>query len=358
MKLFQIAIIFALFISGAVNAQDKKGPPTTPVIVTEVKQTSFADEVEALGTLKANESVDLASSVTELVTGVSFVDNQRVGRGDVIVEMDAAEELAELAEEQSIMDEAQRQVDRLTPLVKRGAASASVLDEYNRDLAGAAARIEAIQSRIDQRTIKAPFDGVLGLRNISVGTLAQPGSMITTIDDDSVMKLDFSVPEIFLATLKKGIIINAKTEAYPDRIFKGTIESVDSRIDPITRSIQARAIIDNTDGVLKPGLLMQVVLNKNPRTGILIPEESVMVSGVDSYVFVVKESTVEKRAIKLGQRQFGTVEILSGLELGEQIVTHGTLRIRDGDTVDVQATEKDNESLSDLLNTTQTKAAQ
>jgi membrane fusion protein (multidrug efflux system) len=349
MKLFKTFLILSLFIPVMAQAQGKGGRPATPVIVTDVTQSSFADEVEALGTLKANESVVLASSVTELVTNISFTDNQRVSKGDILVEMDAAEELAELAEQQSIFDEAQRQVERLTPLVEKGAASASTLDENNRDLAGATARLNAVQSRIDQRIIKAPYDGVLGLRNISVGALTQPGSMITTIDDDARMKLDFSVPEIFLASLKKGVIINATTEAYPDRVFQGTIDSIDSRIDPITRSIQARAILDNPNGDLKPGLLMQVVLQKNPREAILIPEETLIQSGKDSFVFIVNDSKVEKRKIELGMRQFGSVEVLSGLNIGEQIITHGILRVRDGDIVDVKATEQNNDPLKDLL---------
>ncbi len=349
MTLFKTFLILSFFLPTMAFAQGGEDRPATPVIVTEVTQSSFADEVEALGTLKANESVTIASSITELVTTISFTDNQRVSKGDVLVKMDAAEELAELAEQQSIFDEAQRQVERLTPLVEKGAASASILDENKRDLAAATARLNAVQSRIDQRIIKAPFDGVLGLRNVSVGALAQPGSMITTIDDDSVMKLDFSVPEIFLESLKQGVEINATTEAYPKKNFKGTIDSIDSRIDPITRSIQARAIIDNPNGELKPGLLMQVVLQKNPREAILIPEEALVQSGQESYVFVVKNSKVEKRKIELGMRQFGSVEALSGLEVGEQIITHGILRVRDGAMVDVKATEKDNEPLKELL---------
>ncbi len=349
MKFYKFALLTAFFVPSLALAQ----APTTPVIVTEVKSNSFADEVEALGTLKANESVDLASSVTELVTKIHFTDNQRVVKGDILIEMDAAEELAELDEQQSIFDEAQRQVDRLSPLVERGAASASILDENKRDLAGAKARIDAIQSRIDQRIIKAPYDGVLGLRNISVGALAQPGSMITTIDDDSVMKLDFSVPEIFLSTLTKGVEVNAKTEAYPDKIFEGVIDSVDSRIDPVTRSIQARAILDNAEGLLKPGLLMQVVLQKNPRQTLVIPEESLIASGADNFALIVttmdENTSAEKRKVELGQRQFGEVEILSGLNEGDKIVTHGTLRVRPGAPLEIIAAESDNESLNDLL---------
>lgn len=356
MKLFKAALfLIAVTAPLSVSAQapsDKVSPPT-PVIITDVSRVHFADEVEALGTLIANESVDLASSVTELVTEILFDDNQRVKKGDILLKMDAAEELAELAEQQSFLDEAQRQVNRLTPLVKKGAASASILDENKREALAAQARVDAIQSRIDQRIISAPYDGVLGLRNISVGALAQPGSMITTIDDDRIMKLDFSVPEIFLSTLKSGVIIEAKTEAYPEQTFKGEISSVDSRIDPVTRSIQARAILDNENGFLKPGLLMQVVLQKDPRQALVIPEETLIAEGPDNFTFVIKDDgehiTSERRKVILGARQLGNVEILSGLTEGDKIIMHGTLRVRAGAPLEIIAVENNDETLGELL---------
>jgi len=353
MKTFK-PFLFLMFLAMPVMAQapDKQKRPT-PVIVTEVERKTFSDEVEALGTLKSNESVNLASSVTELVTKILFEDNQTVKQGDIIVEMDAAEELAELAEQKSFLDEAQRQVNRLTPLVKKGAASASILDENRREAAGAKARVDAIQSRIDQRIIKAPYDGILGLRNISVGALAQPGSMITTIDDISVMKLDFSVPEVFLSTLKAGLSIEATTEAYPQEVFKGKIASVDSRIDPVTRSIVARAIIDNAAGRLRPGLLMQVELQKNIREALIVPEEALIANGNENFVFVVINTedtiTADRRKVTLGSRRFGEAEILEGLDEGEQIITHGTLRVRPGSPIKIEAIEKDNEPLHKLL---------
>ncbi|MDQ8201177.1 efflux RND transporter periplasmic adaptor subunit [Pelagicoccus enzymogenes] len=327
--------------------------PPTPVIVKVASLKAYADEVEALGTLKANESVELTSSVTEIVKRVSFDDSQRVKKGVVLLEMDTAEELAELAEQESIMDEAMRQVARLKPLIEQGAASTSALTESERDVAGAKARIQAIRSRIDQRVIKAPFDGVLGLRNISVGALAQPGSIIATIDDDSVMKLDFSVPEVFLSTLKPGVAIEAESAAYPGRVFEGTIANVDSRIDPVTRSIQARALIDNQEGLLKPGLLMKIELQKNPRQALLVPEESIVTDGPEHFVFVVAGSgenlSVERRKVRIGTRSFGEAEILSGLSAGDQVVTHGTLRLRNGSPITIKAVEKNGESLDALI---------
>ena len=338
--------LLALGITGLAQANP------VPVFVANVEHVQFADEVEALGTLQAAENVDLASSVTERLTNIHFEDNQRVKKGQLLVEMDASEEQAEYAEESSRLKEAQQQVKRLRALAKQSSASQSDLDEREREVATAKARIVAIQSRINERRIVAPFDGVVGFRNISVGALAQPGLVITTLDDDSKMKLDFSVPEVFISTLKKGLTIEAKASAYPDQVFKGTITSINSRVDPITRSVKARAVLNNQQGLLKAGMLMRVKLNKNPRHTLVVPEESIVTIGKKNAVMVIQageETKVKRQAVTLGARRQGTVEILEGVEAGQQVVTHGTLKVRDGSVVVVTAVEKNSESLTDLL---------
>ena len=333
------------------TASSAKTP--TPVFVTVVKMAPFVDEVEALGTLKSNKNIDIMSTVTERVTKINFDDGQRVKKGDVLVEMDAAEELALRVEEQSRIDEARKQRDRLKSLFKRDAASESALDENERDLETAQARLKAIQSKIDQHILAAPFDGVLGLRNISIGALAQPGMRIVTLDDDSVMKLDFSVPEIFIATLKTGAKIQARTRVYPGRVFEGEISSIDTRVDPATRSVITRALLDNGENLLKAGMLMQIVIEKNPRQTLVIPEEAIISRGSDNFVLVInetgQETTVDRQKIELGARRKGEVEILSGLQAGQKIVTHGVNRAKPGAPVTVKAVETDNESLTDLL---------
>lgn len=352
MKQLSIFILI-LFLVSPVGAQPMGEDKATKVVVATVERKDFFNEVEALGTLKANESVDLTSTVTEKVLKVNFTDNQRVTKGDVLVEMDVTEERAQLEEAKSNLEEAQRQFDRLQPLAKSGAASDSELDQRMREVEVAKARIQAIEARISQRQIIAPFDGALGLRNISVGALAQPGVVIATIDDDTVMKLDFSVPSIFLSTTKPGVDIHATSKAFPDHDFVGTIAHVDSRIDPVTRSILVRALFDNQNLMLKPGLLMRVVLQKQPRKTIVIPEEAVIPDGDKSYVFLVVDvedkKKVERRDVSLGIRKIGEVEILSGLEEGQMIVTHGTVRIRPGSLVEIMAQQKGHEPLTDFL---------
>lgn len=348
-----ITLIGTVLLFAAFSELSSAQRPPAPVFVTTVEKVYFVDELEALGTLKSNENVEIMSTVTERVTKVNFKDGQRVRKGDILVEMDAAEELAQRVEEESRINKARKQLNRLNSLFKRDVAAESVLDETERELQTAQARLKAIQSRINQHILVAPFDGVVGLRNISVGALAQPGTRIATLDDDSVMKLDFSVPELFIATLQTGATVQARTRVYPDKVFEGVISSIDTRVDPITRSITVRALLNNDERQLKAGMLMRVIVNKNPRQAIVIPEETLITRGDNNFVLLIdttnEKTTVREQVVKLGKRRKGEVEILSGLEVGQKIVTHGITRAKPGAPVVIKAVETNNESLTELL---------
>jgi len=327
-------------------------PNTTVITATAAKQ-EFFDVVEALGTLKANNSVTITSTVTELVTEIHLTDGQRVNKGDLLVSMDISDELALLQEEQARLGESQRLVKRLKPLAAQNAMSKSALDTQNSIVSVAEARIRGIQSQIDKRLIKAPFDGVVGLLDISVGTLAQPGFELATLDDDTTMKMDFSVPERHLSYLTKGLKIEAQTQAFPDQKFSGEIASINSRINPVTRSVVVRAIIQNPNQLLKPGILMRIQLATQPRTSLLIPEEAITATTTEQRVFKVvhenQSTKVAETQVTIGTRYGGKLEILSGLDIGDQVVIHGTLKIKDGDQVEVIADKANNESLVELL---------
>ncbi len=329
------------------------GQDAVPVVVTEIARDRFVDRVEALGTLRANETLELTATVSEIVTAIDFDDGQRVEAGDILVEMTSKEEHALIEEEKSTIAEAKKQYDRVRRLAERGATSQALLDQRRREYETARARLRAIESKLQDRLIVAPFSGIVGLRNISVGALVEPGDVVTTLDDDSVMKLDFTVPAIYLATLKTGLPIVARSPAFADRQVEGPVASINSRIDPSTRSIIVRAILPNPERLLKPGLLMSVELMKNPREILVIPEEALIPLGRETYVFVVDRSAdptiAEKRKVKTGSRRQGDVEILSGLDPGESVITQGTLRARAGQPVKIIAVDSGDESLASLL---------
>lgn len=326
--------------------------PPPSVIVAEVKLDRFVDRVEALGTLRADESVELTASVTETVTAIHFDDGDRVAAGKVLVEMTSAEEHALLEEARATVAEAQRQYRRVESLEAQGTAAKSLLDQQRRDWKTARARLSAIESRLADRLVRAPFAGVLGLRTISLGALVEPGDLITTLDDDRVMKLDFAVPSTYLGTLQPGLAIVATARTYGDRKFRGEVKSIDSRVDAVTRSIVVRAVLPNPDRALKPGMLMQVELLKNPRQALVIPEEALVPQGDTQYVFVVDEaqgSKVVRREVQIGARRPGEVEVLKGLSAGEKVITHGTLKLRPGQQVTIGAVDDGAQSLREML---------
>jgi len=340
-------------IVGLLQVHPATGQQAVPVIAAPVNMDRFVDRVEVLGTLRANESVEVTATVSETVTVIHFEDGQRVAAGDILVEMTSEEEHALIEEALSTVTEAGKQLERVQALAARGSAPVSLLDQRRREYDTASARLRAIESKMKDRLVLAPFSGVVGLRNISVGALIEPGDLITTLDDDSVMKLDFSVPAVYLTTLRVGLPVQARSPAFAGRTFNGTVSSVDSRIDPVTRSVTARAIVPNPERLLKPGLLMHVDLLKSPREVPVVSEEALIPTGRENHVLVIDRSTspavVQRRKVVIGNRRPGAVEILEGLSAGELVVVHGTTKASPGQAVTVISEKSGDEPLRQLL---------
>jgi len=343
--------LFAIVISGLSSVV---AAAPTGVIVSAARPAQFADHIEALGTLKANESVNLSTSITETVSAIHFDDGDRVAAGEVLVEMTSSEEHALLEEAQVTVSEARRQYQRVQSLEQKGTAAVSLLDERHREWEAAKARLEAIESRLADRLIKAPFAGLLGLRQVSLGALVEPGDVIATLDDDSRMKLEFSVPSLLLGSLHPGLPVMATTPAFAGRKFEGKVTGIDSRIDPVTRSIVVRASLPNPDRSLRPGLLMRVELSSAVREALAIPEEALVALGDKQFVLVVDEAEgnkVVRREVHLGGRRPGEAEIVSGLAAGEKVITHGTTKVKPGDQVTILTVDDGTRPLSELVGT-------
>ncbi|MEW8637720.1 MAG: efflux RND transporter periplasmic adaptor subunit [Candidatus Thiodiazotropha endolucinida] len=290
-------------------------------------------------------------NVTETVSAIHFDDGERVETGQVLVEMTNSEEHALLQEARATLNEAKRQYNRVSRLESQGIEAQSLLDQRRREVDTARARLAAIESRLADRLITAPFSGVIGLRNISVGALVETGDTITTLDDDTTMKLEFAVSSVYLADLQPGLMIRARSRAFLDRIFEGEVKVVDSRVDPVNRSVLVRAMIANPERLLKPGMLMTVELLHNPRRTLLIPESALMPKGSDQFVFVVEgeENRVEKRKISIGSRRPGEVEVVSGLMIGERVITHGTDKAKADGKVRIKGVQKGEVAIDALL---------
>lgn len=345
-----LAIWMLLMTPGSGTA--RAAPPPTAVFVAPAQSARFVERIEALGTLQANESVTLTAPITETIRAIYFDDGDRVSAGKVLVEMTSAEEHALLEEASAQLEEAKLQYDRVKVLATQGTTAQSLVDERRREWETAQARAKSIESRLADRVIRAPFAGVVGLRNISVGALVEPGDPITTLDDDSVMKLEFPVPSLHVAALKPGLEVAAHSNAYPGREFVGRVRSIDSRVDPVTRSVVVRAALPNPDRALRPGMLMQVELRKAPRQSVAIAEGALVPAGRQQFVYVVNEqdgTRAERREIRTGLREPGIVEVLDGLKVGDKVITDGTLKLRPGAEVTIRATDDGRADLPTLL---------
>jgi membrane fusion protein (multidrug efflux system) len=305
--------------------------PATIVVMDRVAPVEWRDSLEALGTVSANESVTLTAKVSETVRKVAFDSGDIVRAGDVIVDLSSGAQLAGLEEARASYQEAERQLARGQELAQTKIISESQLDTQRSTRDAAKARMDVVRAQLSDRVITAPFDGILGLRRVSPGSLVTPGTAIATLDDISVMKLDFTVPERYIALLDKGQDIAARSETYPDRTFAGKVASVDSRVDPITRSVTVRAEIPNPERQLRPGMLLSVQLFQAPRQAIVVPEIAVIQVGTEAFVYrVAQDQTAERARVTLGARRRGEVEVVSGLAAGDTIVTEGAVKLREG----------------------------
>jgi membrane fusion protein, multidrug efflux system len=312
------------------------GERATPVIVREARVNTLGDSIEALGTTLAYESVTLTAKITESVSAVNFEDGDFVRRGDILLELLKTEEQAALREAVAQRDEAAKQLERAERLVAQDSLAQTTLDQRRAEMEATLARVSAIEARLADRIILAPFDGRLGLRRVSVGTLVRPGDEITTLDDISRIKLDFTVPEVYLSALEPGQKVSARAAAFPGEVFTGEIRSLDSRVNPSTRALTVRAVFPNPQARLLPGMLMTVSIEANRREALVIPEEALIPVGDRQFVFTVNsENRAERVEVHIGARRPGQVEILGGLDAGSQVITEGGIRLAPGGLVNV-----------------------
>lgn len=327
-----MAGIVAVGCGGPPSAQN--GPPrraTGPVgvVTTVVEPEPFGQIIEAIGTAVANESVEITSKVTNTIVALRFEEGQFVRKGAVLAELDSQQARAELAVAEAALAESQSQYDRSRNLFATQALSRSELDQIEATHKANLARVQAARATLNDTVIRAPFDGRTGFRRVSVGSLISPGTVITTLDDTSVMKVDFTVPQAYLYALRDGLPIVAEPAGLPGQTFEGKVTTLGSRIDPVTRSITVRAELPNKEGILRPGMFMTVKLQAEATPALMIPEHAVVPEQGKMFVYVVEDGMAIKREVSLGRRRPGEVEIVAGLAAQERVIVEGTNKVRD-----------------------------
>jgi membrane fusion protein, multidrug efflux system len=337
---------------GAATAATQRQAPPPPLVEFVTPATKrVIEKAEAVGTARANESITLTTRQTGTVSRIQFQEGQMVRQGQSLVELESRERAAdmesvraEISQARAVADEIRQQLDRTRTLRATGNAPEARVDQLESQLRAAEGRIRqnesrlrAADARLDDFRISAPFEGRVGLRQVSVGALLQPGTVITTLDDVRTIKVDFSIPEQFLGVLRQGLAVTATTPAYTGRPFVGQVTAIDTRVDPATRAVRLNAVFDNADGALKPGMFLNIGLAVATReNAVIIPEDALVAEGARQFVFVVADGRSVRREVQLGLRQQGEVEIREGLALADQVIVRGLQRVRHNGPVRAQ----------------------
>ena len=308
-----------------------RGSAAVPVVVATVSAQPWADTLHALGTVQAREAVTITAKVSELVERVHFDSGQQVARGAPLVTLSGQQQRAALASATAAANEAEQLYARQSALAEQQLIARASLDAQRATRDATRAQVAQIRANLADRVIRAPFGGVLGIRQVSPGALVTPGTAIATLDDISRVFVDFPLPEAELARVEAGQAIVGTVAAWPQLRFDGEVRTIDARIDPDSRAATVRADFANPDGRLRPGMLVTVELGQSQRQALVVPEIAVVQVGRDSFVFRVRaDSSVEQAPVRTGSRNQGRVEIIEGLEPGERIVVEGMGKLRPG----------------------------
>jgi membrane fusion protein (multidrug efflux system) len=337
--------------------------PAATISATTIEPVTWRPQIEAIGTLRAAQGVDVAAQTAGVVEKIAFTANDRVGEGELLVQIDAAVERADLASARAAVERDRAQLDRAETLSTRGISSAATLEEAETALAASESALDRIQATIDLKAIEAPFSGIVGIPRIDVGEYVEPGTVIATLQQLDTMRVDFTVPEQRLGDvhMDQPALFGLRENEFP---YQGQIIGIDPKIDPETRMVSVRAELANPDDELRPGQFVRVRVELPPVENVIaLPQTSVVTSLYGDYVYVVAEAEaapastgavpdatpgatdgaeatetpppavtagadeprlVAKQVfVRIGRRQGNLIEIVEGLDAGQTVVTSG-----------------------------------
>ena len=316
--------------------------PVITVTAQPAASEQWQNAVPAVGTLQAVNGVDISSSVSGLVKEIAFQSGQSVKKGQLLLRLDTDVEQTDLRSAQADADLARISANRQRVLVRTDAVSQAAVDKAEAELKVKEARVAGIRATIEKKAVFAPFDGVLGVRKVDLGQYVQPGQTIVNLQDLSVMLADFTVSQKDLAAMQVGAALVMTTDAWPGRVFEGTVAAVEPKVDEKTGMVMAQGRFPNADGSLRPGMFARIeVLRSALANVITVPVSAVSYNLHGDSVFVVKDGADGKEAVRtfvqLGDRRDGKVAVLSGLAAGDMVVTSGQVKLDTGSLVDIRA---------------------
>ncbi|MGI9274144.1 MAG: efflux RND transporter periplasmic adaptor subunit [Endozoicomonas sp.] len=341
-KLITTLLLFNAIIPGfQTQAQGSSHGQAAPnVTSTSVSMTQIERKLSSIGSLRANQSVDIAPQISGRIINLPIDDGTSVEEGSALVSLDSREQAARVEEARVALQDVRRQLEYVEKLYQRRAVSKDELEAKQARVEMAKATLDSLSAVLDYYTVTAPFSGVLGFNDVSQGALINAGTVITTLDDLSIMKLYFELPENTLSEIPAGTLVQVSTDAWPDQSFSGSIDTINPRIDPLNLTFTARALLDNPDGKLRPGMLMRLNVLRPAKQVLVVPARSVMFNGNDQYVYVIDpDGLPQQRFIRTGVTLETLITVTKGLEEGEEIVDQGVVKVVAGRPVKILQTE-------------------
>lgn len=327
--------------------------PTIPVSVQEAKASDWGPTIEAIGFIEPNQGLDISNETAGKVQTIKFESGQQVKRGDLLLNLDASVEEANLKAAQGKMPATKANLDRMRSLFTKGNVSRGDVDNAEANYLELAGQIESLQATIDRMYIKAPFSGQVGIRNVYLGQYLQAGSNMVRLEDTSVMKIRFTIPQTDISKLKVGQALHIYVDAYPEQPFQGTVSAIEPAVSAQSGVVQVQAAIPNSDGMLRSGMFakVQVQLPVIPAQ-IAIPQTAINFTLYGQTVFVITEGQDDKGqplvdaegkpvlvanqvVVKVGERKEEVAHILDGIKAGDRIVTAGQVRLSNGSHVKI-----------------------
>ncbi|MCR9135222.1 MAG: efflux RND transporter periplasmic adaptor subunit [Alphaproteobacteria bacterium] len=330
-------LVYTQFINTPTDASAMRGgggPRTVVVEVVPAEMRTLDTVLEAVGTTRALRSVDIVPHAEGRITEIDIVAGDEVEAGTVLARLDDEIQRATLTEALATLDEKSRALERSETLLESNNVSRAAIDQVRSELAIAQANADRAQRQLDDRIVRAPFTGVLGITTVALGARVDTNTVLTTLDDLSSVEVEFRLPETVYGKIERGQPVTATTAAFPERVFSGTVSAVDSRVDQTSRAFRVRGRLPNEEHDLPAGIFMRLNLAKGERDAVVVTEEAILVQGSNSFLFVVEDGKAVRRNIETGVRRDGMVEVTSGVSAGEPVIARGIQSLRDGTHVE------------------------
>lgn len=345
MKAYALVVVLLLIIFGSIGGYLYKrfaafasmdfAPPPVTIAASVASHETWNETLNAVGTIQAVRGVELTSETSGEITEIRFASGDQVVAGQPLVVLNSKEEIASRRNQQAALELAQLLYDRDAKLIDSKTIPQTQFDRTRSELERARAQLAETEARLSNKRIEAPFAGTIGIKKVDVGDYIAPGTVIATLQDQSELEIDFTVPARYASQLRAGLKVNVRVDAYPDRTFGATVTAVDARVDPNTRNVLMRASLDKDSGLL-PGMFAELDVDLGDAHDVVtVPETAMTYSLQGNTVFVIEPTedgalTANARVVRAGKVRDGKVAVLDGVKAGEKVVSVGQNKLYRG----------------------------